>query len=163
MDIPPPSSRNLSLSPLLYLVKAFLSLTPPRWKPAIYDAIIGNRYRCSTPLYHDIFRLPFGLILKVVNKPGYVEADALRFVSTLRDIHVPRYIDSVSSQYKSYLTTWVEAHDLRHQLGSMRFQTRSYELRAICNASGGPIDDPRIPWVAQENLRAFSSSQDFAV
>lgn len=105
-------------------------------------------------MYHDIFRLPFGLVLKVVTKPSYVEADALRFVSTLRDIHVPRYIDSVSNQYKSYLlTTWVEgdcvgdvwddltasdkgrlAHDLRHQLGSMRLQTRSYELRAICNA-----------------------------
>ncbi|KAG2153910.1 protein kinase subdomain-containing protein PKL [Suillus clintonianus] len=124
-----------------------------------------------TPLYHDIFRLPFGLVLKVIKKPSYVEADALRFVSTLRDIHVPRYIDSVSNQYKSYLlTTWVEgdcagderlAHDLRSQLGSMRLQTRSYELRAICNASGGPVDDPRIPWVARENLRTFPSSQDF--
>ncbi|KAG2092518.1 protein kinase subdomain-containing protein PKL [Suillus discolor] len=181
LDSPPPSNRNLSLSPLLYLVKAFLSLTPPRWKPAIYDAIIGNRYMC-TSLYHDIFRLPFGLVLEVVKKPSYVEADALRFVSTLQDIHAPRYIDSVSSQYKSYLlTTWVEgdcvgdvwddltasdkerlAHDLRHQLSSMRLQTRSYELRAVCNAPGGPVDDPRIPWVARENLRMFPSSQDFA-
>jgi hypothetical protein len=181
VDIPSPSNHNLSLSPLLSLIKAFLSLTPPRWKPAIYDAIIGNRYMC-TPLYHDIFRLPFGLVLKVVRKPGYVEADALRFVSTLRDIHVPRYIDSASSQYKSYLlTTWVEgdcvsdvwddltasdmerlAHDLRHQLGSMRLQTQSHEPRTICNASGGPVNDPRIPWVARENPRTFLSSQDFA-
>jgi hypothetical protein len=108
VNIPPPLNRNLSLSPLLYLIKTFLSLTPPRWKPAIYDAIIGNRYMC-TRLYHDIFRLPFGLVLKVVGKASCVEADALRFVSTLRDIYVPRYIDSVSSQSKNYLlTTWVE-------------------------------------------------------
>lgn len=52
-------------------------------------------------MYHDIFRLPFGLVLKVVKKSSHVEADALRFATTLRDTHVPRYIDSVSSQYKA--------------------------------------------------------------
>jgi hypothetical protein len=179
VDIPLPPDR--SLSPLLHLVKAFLSLIPQRWKPAIYDAIIANRYVC-TPLHRTVFRLPFGLVLKNVRNPSPIEADALRFVSTLRDIHVPHCIDSVSCQDGGYLvTTWVEgdcvcdvwddltasdkerlAHDLRHQLGSMRHQTRTYEPRTICDASGGPIEDPRIPWVAGENLRTFPSSQAFA-
>jgi hypothetical protein len=170
VDIPSPSNHNLSLSPLLSLIKAFLSFTPLHWKPAIYDVIIGNHYMC-TPLYHDIFCLLFGLILKVMRKPGYVEADALHFVSTLQDIHIPHYIDNTSSQYKSYLlTTWVEgdcvsdvwddltvldmerlAHDLYHQLCSMRLQTQSHEPCTICNASGGPINDLHIPWVAWEN------------
>lgn len=105
------------------------------------------------PLYHTVFRLPFRLVFGAVGNRGYVEADGLRFAGTLQDIHVPRYIDSVSSQYRSYLlTTWVEgdcvsdvwdnltasdkeklAHDLRHQLGSMRRprQTRTYELRSF--------------------------------
>jgi hypothetical protein len=43
----------------------------------------------------------------------------------------------------------------------MRLQTQSYN-RVICNASGGPVNDPRIPWVAQENPRTFSSCQEFA-
>ncbi|KAG2745397.1 hypothetical protein P692DRAFT_20858560 [Suillus brevipes Sb2] len=179
VDIPPPSDR--SLSPLLQIVKTFLSLIPQRWKPAIYDAIIRNRYVC-TPLHYTVFRLPFGLVLKKVRTPNYVEADALRFAKTLRDIHVPHYIDSASGQDGGYLvTTWVEgdcvcdvwndltasdkerlAHDLRHQLGSMRRQTRTYEPRTICDASGGPVEDPRIPWVAQENPRTFPSSQAFA-
>ncbi|KAL6301758.1 hypothetical protein BKA93DRAFT_738227, partial [Sparassis latifolia] len=104
------------------------------------------------------------------------------FVNTLREIHIPQCIDAVSTQEKSYLlTTWVEgdcaadvwddltpldkqriAEDLRHQFGSMRLQTRCPNHRIICNASGGPIDDPRVPWVAQENLRTFSSCQQFA-
>lgn len=179
VDIPPPSDR--SMSPLLQIVKAFLSLIPQRWKPAIYDAIIRNRYVC-TPLHYTVFRLPFGLVLKKVRTPNYVEADALRFANTLRDIHVPHYIDSASGQDGGYLvTTWVEgdcvcdvwndltasdkerlAHDLRHQLGSMRRQTRTYEPRTICDASGGPVEDPRIPWVAQENPRTFPYSQAFA-
>ncbi|KAG1845780.1 hypothetical protein C8R48DRAFT_779785 [Suillus tomentosus] len=116
-------------------------------------------------MYHDIFRLPFGLVLKHLAR--YPRPS----------LHRQR-IEAV----KSYLlTTWVEgdcvgdvwddltasdkeklAYDLRHQLGSMRLQTRSYELRAICNASGGPVDDPRIPWVARENMRTFPPSQDFA-
>ncbi|KAF8532604.1 kinase-like domain-containing protein [Gautieria morchelliformis] len=111
----------------------------------------------------------------------YAEADALRFLRTVRDVHTPHLLDSVPTQDKHYLlTTWVEGdrmgqvwdeltpcdkekivNDLRHQLGSMRLQTRSTTV-LICNASGGSISDPRVPWVAREDPRTFSNHKEFA-
>lgn len=131
-----------------------------------------------------IFRLPFGLTLKIVRGGNTVEADALHFVGRLHGVHTPRLIDSVVSDNTSYLlTTWIDgqtmgevwdhlsasdqtaiASDLGDQLRAMRVQTVTVSRGAqlICNASSGPVSDPRIPWVAEENARTFSCPQAFA-
>ncbi|OBZ72607.1 hypothetical protein A0H81_07937 [Grifola frondosa] len=52
--------------------------------------------------------------------------------------------------------------DLREQFRALKLQTQSSSTHLICNASGGPVNDPRVPWVAQENPRTFARYQDFA-
>ena len=51
--------------------------------------------------------------------------------------------------------------ELYQQFSSLRSLTTS-KTHPICNAGGGPIDDPRIPWVAREDPRIFYSGPDFA-
>ncbi|KAH7883399.1 protein kinase subdomain-containing protein PKL [Phlebopus sp. FC_14] len=169
---------------LLRLLRILLCLVPSSWRISIYKAWIEN-HRITTALYHNVYRLPFGLVLKTGRKYPHVEADALRFVNTLSGIHAPYLIDAVFDGNTTFLlTNWIGGdcvtddhvwdamtvedwarleQQLRSQLGSMRRQTlMSHADQAICNASGGPIDDPRIPWVARENPRIFTSSRDFA-
>ncbi|KAF8073894.1 protein kinase subdomain-containing protein PKL [Lyophyllum atratum] len=166
------------------IIRMFLLIIPQRWKTHMYDAFAkaGPPFSTHVPSMRTIFRLPFGLVLKIVPGGGTVEADALRFVSRLHGVHTPYLIDSATSPTKSYLlTTWVEGQsvgaiwdrlsaferegivsDMGDQLRAMRRQTMSASTHLICNASFGPVDDPRIPWVARDNPRTFSSCKAFA-
>ncbi|RDB17070.1 hypothetical protein Hypma_001942 [Hypsizygus marmoreus] len=173
--------RPLSLA--VRVIKIFLFLLPQRLKTSMYDAFANDHSPLSTRIspVRTIFRLPFGLALKVVPGNNTVEADALRFIDSQHGIHTPLVVDSATSPNKSYLlTTWIEGQnvgeiwdtlsasdkagivsDLGDQFRVMRLQTWSPSHHLICNASGGPIDDPRVPWLA-ENPRTFSRCQSFA-
>jgi Choline/ethanolamine kinase len=177
---PAPWTRP-KLSLPLKLLKGFLALIPQRIKPLLYNIWARISVHIYSPVTPNVFHLPFGLALKIAPGPSHAEADALRFINTMPGVHTPHLLDSVPTQEKHYLlTTWVEGdcmadvwdeltlcdkekivNDLRHQLSQMRLQTRSSTAR-ICNASSGPIDDPRVPWIAREDPRTFSNHKEFA-
>ena len=46
------------------------------------------------------------------------------------------------------------ATELNQQFSNLRSLNIS-KTHPICNAGGGPINDPRIPWVAEEDPRIF--------
>ena len=174
--------RSASLSLHLRSLKALLLLIPPRWKPALYNYIVKFP-RISTEIHPTVYRLPPCLVLKITYSTTHVEAAALRFISSVKGIFAPHLIDEVSTQAECYLvTTWVEGDCVSHvwdrlspsdkqmivdDLSSQLQILRSYNMmsvaeQTICNAAGGPVNVPRIPWVARKNPRTFSTCQEFA-
>ncbi|CAA7269004.1 unnamed protein product [Cyclocybe aegerita] len=159
------------------LVKSLLRIFPKVLKPSLFEILIKTSSLFGKSPYHNIFRLPFNLVLKTSNH--LVEADALRFVGSLRGINAPALIDSFSAPQKTYiLSTWVEGdccadvwerltpldkekivEDMRSQYSALQQQT-STRHRTICNASGGAIQDPRVPWI-DDNPRTFPSYREF--
>ncbi|KAF8842342.1 protein kinase subdomain-containing protein PKL [Paxillus ammoniavirescens] len=160
-----------------------LRLIPTTWKASIYKACISSPRIATSPQF-NIYRLPFGLALKTRTDYPNVEAAALQFVNTLHGIHTPHFIDTAfDGEVTFLLTNWVEGdcvagevwermtsedwkrleEQLRLQFYSLRLQTQtSIKHQIICNASGGPIGDPRVPWVKYDNPRTFSSCQEFS-
>ncbi|KAG6876717.1 hypothetical protein C0993_000892 [Termitomyces sp. T159_Od127] len=111
------------------------------------------------------------------------EADALRFVNSLNHaVHCPHFIDAVlTDANKSYLvSTWIHgdvasevweslsSQDKAHLVGDLRDQFRRLRLQTsgphlICNASNGPVEDPRIPWFADTNPQTLATPQEFSM
>ncbi|KAF7798696.1 hypothetical protein EIP86_009920 [Pleurotus ostreatoroseus] len=162
------------------MIRAILPIIPAGIRVHIYKLcarVSGLIYGTVTG---NVFRLPFGLVLKVTF-PSSVESHALRFVNRISGVHTPLFIDSVRTAERSYMiSTWVEgqrlgdvwddmtiedkeqlASDLHQQFSTLRSHTMS-TTHPICNAAGGPIDDPRIPWVTQKAPRIFNSCPEFA-
>ena len=53
--------------------------------------------------------------------------------------------------------------DLSSQLQILRsYSIAPVAEQTICNAAGGPVNEPRIPWVMRKNPRMFSACQEFA-
>ncbi|KAF8908502.1 hypothetical protein CPB84DRAFT_1766786 [Gymnopilus junonius] len=174
------SSRRPPLFALI--LKRVLRIVPCSWRASVYQACTRNQH-IHTRITSRVFRLPFGLVLKTFSELP-VEADALKLVESLRGIHTPYLVDYTSLDSRGFLlTTWVEGEtlghawdrlsatdkqrvvvDLRSQFDQMRQQTISSppRPRMICNASDGPINDPRIPWVGEENAQTFQAPPQFA-
>lgn len=181
------NSPPQTLSMALRIIKFLLSLTPSSFKARLYDSLI-NTFICSRASpYHRVYRLPFGLVLKVTQRlrigTTNVEADALRFVNNLdHAVHCPQFIDAVlTDTNKTYLlSTWIhgdlaavvwddlssqdKAHligDLRERFCRLRLQTSGSHI--ICNASNAPVEDPRIPWFSDTNPQTLVTSQEFSM
>lgn len=162
------------------IIKAVLPIIPKGIRVRMYNICAKVSGRIYGTITWNIFRLPFGLVLKITSRPS-VEAHALRFVNGIDGVHAPLLIDAIRTDERSYLvSTWVEgqslgdvwddmtaedkeqlAVDLHQQFSTLRSRTMS-TTRPICNAAGGPIDDPRIPWVSQTSPRSFTFGPDFA-
>lgn len=109
-----------------------------------------------------------------------MEADALRFVGSLKGINAPVLIDSCSTPQRTYiLSTWIEGDccsdiwetltprdkemivkDMRSQYSALHQQTSTL-LHVICNASGCAVEDPRVPWMDEIPGAIFPSCQEF--
>ncbi|RPD64119.1 protein kinase subdomain-containing protein PKL [Lentinus tigrinus ALCF2SS1-7] len=158
-----------------------LFYVPRGLKPMLYETLCkfsslsGNQHH-----YRGIYRLPMNLVLKVSSDPTGNEAVALQFVEALDGVHAPKLIDCACTAMQTYLlTTWIEgdtvadvwgqltasdkAHlavQLRDQVSSLHEQTHTRAgQRSISLASGSPIIDPRVPWLA-DNPRIFTTSPD---
>ena len=141
--------------------------------------------KCKAPdVELNIYRLPFGLVLKVGNTPEVNnEACALKALKDLGAIiSHPSLFDCVPCQNskKSYMvSTWILGdcvsdvwdsltatdkirfeQDLREQCDALRSQTQTLE-HAIFSAAGGPVVDYRVPWLL-DNPREFRTCQEFA-
>jgi hypothetical protein len=130
-----------------------------------------------------VWRLPFGLVLKksTHDNPD-IEAAALQFLeaSKIAGVNFPHLVDHVSSTGLSFmLSTYISGidgsdawndlsqhdwprieGDLHDQLMSLRRQSSSSNHR-ICSATGGVIEDPRIPWVAEQKTEINSTEEFF--
>ncbi|KAJ7745689.1 protein kinase subdomain-containing protein PKL [Mycena metata] len=173
------ASSGFALSIPQTILRGILHLLPTRIKSFLYDLAARTSSTSGHQLYHNIFRLPFGLVLKTSQGPSPVEASALRLIASLRGINTPVLIDSVSTAHKTFLlTTWVAGdccsdiwddltpldkstivEQLRELLRAMREQTATLS-HPICNASGSAIEDPRVPWL-HKAPRVFSSCREF--
>ncbi|PSR71630.1 hypothetical protein PHLCEN_2v12483 [Hermanssonia centrifuga] len=167
------------LSLILRIFKASLALLPGGVRTFMYDMWTKTSPLIYGKIAPSVFRVPFGLVLKRCQGPT-VEAEALSFMNTLEGIHTPLLVDSVSEGDKNYLlSTWIEGqwlpiawddmtssdkerlvNDLKHQFDTLRSKTIS-TTHPICSAAGGPIIDPRLPWL-RENPRVFDRCQDFS-
>lgn len=170
----------MGIIPWHVVLRGALQLLPPKLKVVLYERAAKASAWFGYEPYVDIFRLPFGLILKVVSRPYNNEGRALELVQSIRGVNTPRLVDYIATSSRSYtLMTWMDgkclndiwdelkpsdmkliAHQLREQIGCMRQETISY-THAICNAVGGPISDPRIPWFQEDGPRVLSSTKEF--
>ncbi len=169
------------MQPLMGTLRRIFLCVPRALKPVLYDILCrlselsGNQHH-----YSGIYRLPFNLVLKVSGDLMANEAAALHFVASLHGIHTPILIDYCCTARKTYLlTTWIEgdcvaevwsqltttdkarlATQLREQLSHLHEQTiTDVRHRPIAFASGGPIIDPRVPWLA-DSPRIFTTPRD---
>lgn len=163
-----------------WIIMWILRLIPKQLKPQIYEFAKSWSERNGLNVYPRIYRLPFNLVLKTSVWGSSNEGAAMRFVESL-GVNSSRFIDHASGGPKAmYLvSTWVDgdccmsvwdqltAEDrsmivsqLRVQINLMREKTISSN-HAICNTEGNFVDDPRIPWVARETPKVFTSSQEF--
>lgn len=165
------------------ILRSIISLIPATLRVLFYRLWINVHRRLhGAELYCSVYRLSFGLVLKPLNRNGTsVEADALRVVNSLQGVHAPHLVDSVMAGTTNYmLSTWIEGQSvgeiwddlsptdkdllvsqLRVQFAALRSQAMS-TTHPICNASGGPIIDPRIPWFQDHDPRILTRSKDFA-
>ncbi|KAL4245086.1 Protein kinase-like domain superfamily protein [Abortiporus biennis] len=161
------------------LLRGALRITSQRLKLFLYEHAAKASVWFGYRPYVNIFRLPFGLVLKATPNPIPNEGKALEFIQSIRGVNAPRLIDYMATSSQSYvLMTWIDgecctdhmdelkpsdrerlAHQLREQITCMREQTRG-DGHAIGNALGGIIFDPRIPWL-QDDPRMLSSIREF--
>ncbi len=159
----------------IQVIETFLSLIPRCLKPVMFRIAV----RFGRRLYHNIIRIPFNLVLKVYSRMSLNEAHALQFVNSIHSVHAPHLLDYAADTERVYtLMTWIDGEciadiwdeltatdkdrivvELRTQLRAMHNQTTSRQ-RTIAFASGQPIWDPRVPWVAEEP-QIFHTCQDF--
>lgn len=144
---------------------------------------VGRRRKWNT-IHPQIYRLPFGLVLKASYNRTRNESAALRFLeeADIRGINIPFLIDSCGDpgeDGRSFMvSTFFEGDncggvaftasdgdrlvaDLQDQFLALRHQT-SLTDRPICNAAGLTIDDPRASWIAERNSDISSSERFFA-
>ncbi|KAA1477862.1 protein kinase subdomain-containing protein PKL [Dentipellis sp. KUC8613] len=163
------------------IIRFILEWLPTRFKAALFNLIIRISARCGFQLYHNIYRLPFGLVMKTTSDTNASEAHALRFIESIQGVHAPRLVAYASNAAKAYIImTWVEGDccsdiwdtltsadksrivaELRTQFRCLRNQTIN-RRRAICAASGAPISDPRVPWLREDSeARVIHSTREF--
>ncbi|PPQ92603.1 hypothetical protein CVT25_007296 [Psilocybe cyanescens] len=167
-----------SISWMQKLVKSLLSVFPKALKPHLFEMLVKTSSFIGWSPYHNIFCLPFKLVMKTTDRA--VEADALRFVASLRGIDAPTLIDFSSAPGKTYiLSTWIDGdcvsdiwerltlldkemivQDMKSQYSAMRQETSTRD-HVICSASGVSIEDPRVPWLEELPDATFSSSRQF--
>lgn len=158
-----------------------LYFVPQTLKPMLYEflcklsVLSGNQTH-----YSGIYRLPMNLVLKVSTDPTGNEAAALRFIKSIHGIQAPRLIDHACTARRTYLlTTWIQgdtvadiwgqltesdkaqlAAQLREQVSGLHEQTvTNASQHSISLASGDPIIDPRVPWLA-DDPRVFTTTRD---
>lgn len=161
-----------------------LRLIPTAFKPFLYEYAAKLSTRFGYRVTWMVCRLPFNLALKITSNHaiGVNEANAIRFVESLKGVHTQRLID-YASDFKTkkvyMLTTYISGDricdlwddltesdrsmlitQLRSQVCAMRKQTITYD-HVICDASGGVVDDPRIPWVIEDDPKIFTSPTEF--
>ncbi|KAI0342943.1 hypothetical protein BDW22DRAFT_1407426 [Trametopsis cervina] len=128
--------------------------------------MIGERrgWRMHTNVYH-------------ISKTAH--GCALRFLSTIQGVNTPIFLDAGTADTRSYvLSTYIEGvhcgiawdeftdtdearfvADMRDQFSALHAQTLSMN-HPICNAAGSFIDDPRIPWVGEDQID-ISTTEEF--
>ncbi|KLO11783.1 hypothetical protein SCHPADRAFT_452890 [Schizopora paradoxa] len=173
------------------LLKGILSVTPARWKLALYRFIYDLYLKFASDTRSRVVEMPyFGLALKRRSEDGkHNETDALRFVNTRLAglVEAPLWIDSVFllgvDQYTWNLMTHIQGDlvcDVWDQLteedkeklvqqlkiqvdpDAMHAATTSLS-RPISDVEGRPILDVRIPWMGQdEEAVVFESTKAFA-
>lgn len=163
------------------LASYILRLIFPSWRSRLYAFAIQRETKLGRALLDEkVARLPFGLVVKDCTNEGSVEADALRFLDGIRGVNAPLLLDHVSHAGKQFIVTPYVCGDvvgsvfdnfisqadrerlvldLRLQFEALAQQTVS-PGHAICNASGGPIVDPRIPWL-EDDGQVFRTPPEF--
>ncbi|KAK0197962.1 hypothetical protein F5146DRAFT_1017626, partial [Armillaria mellea] len=101
-----------------------------------------------------------------------IEASALQILHRMSGILHPvvfDHLESADGQRSYTVSTWSNltacyktrlVYDLQEQLHALRRDSEGPHV--ICNASGGPVNDYRVPWIEQENPRTFTDCREFA-
>lgn len=163
-----------------WTIMQILRIVPEFLKTRLYALLVGWCERKGRRIDRFVYRLPFDLLVKCVYSGAKNEALALRFVETL-GIDSARWIDYArADQYTHYtLMTYIhgdccrviwndltesDKHMLVVQLREIVHRMRELTMSSdhpICNLEGEVIRDPRIPWVARETPKVFTSSPEF--
>ncbi|KAL7285134.1 hypothetical protein ACG7TL_000226 [Trametes sanguinea] len=158
------------------IIRCFLRLVPVALKPTLFRWTAQASARCGFRLHHNIYRLPFNLILKTTSSPNPNEAHALRIVESVKGVQAPRVVDYAVGVPHSYiLMTRIEGdccndvfdelttsnkNRIIHELQTRLARVITHKRGAICAASEASISDPRIPWLREEP-RILRCSQFF--
>ncbi|KAI0761487.1 protein kinase subdomain-containing protein PKL [Trametes elegans] len=161
------------------IIRFLLRLVPAALKPTLFRWAAQASARCGLQLHHNIYCLPFNLILKPTLDVNLNEAQALHIVESVKDVQAPRLVSHAAGVPYSYtLMTRIEGDccndvfdeltasdktrlvlELQTQLAALR-QATANRRKTICGASEASISDPRIPWLCEEP-RVLRSSQEF--
>lgn len=163
-----------------WIIMWILRLVPSRFKLQLYNRAVEWCERNGREIRRSIYRLPFDLVLKITSWGGSNEAAALRFIESI-GINSARFIDHVSnSRDEDYiLMTYIPGDcccdvwddltasdkdmfvaQLHKTVNQLRDRTISHD-HPICNVEGKFIHDPRIPWVARNTPKVFTTSAEF--
>ncbi|KIM39640.1 hypothetical protein M413DRAFT_194449 [Hebeloma cylindrosporum] len=181
MDEPflPPVPR-IRLTLTQKLLHALLVNLPKFCRRTVYDFCLKICRKPYPPL--PIYRLPFGLVLKVGSTNGIKnEACALKLLQNFRGVNHPALFDYVPTRdpNKSYMvSTWISGDcildvwdslsdtdkgmvvkDLQGQCKALRHGTQTLD-RVISNAAGGGVADFRVPWIS-DKPRTFADCREF--
>ncbi|PPQ92608.1 hypothetical protein CVT25_007300 [Psilocybe cyanescens] len=108
-QVPSQSQPLPSISWSQKLIKFLLSIFPKTLKPHLFEMLVKASSFLGWSPFHNIFCLPFKLVVKTTDRA--VEADALRFVASLRGIDAPTLIDcciSAPGGTTYILSTWID-------------------------------------------------------
>ena len=83
----------MGIIPWHVVLRGALQLLPPKLKVVLYERAAKASAWFGCEPYVNIFRLPFGLILKVVSRPYNNEGRALELVQSIRGVNTPRLVD----------------------------------------------------------------------
>ena len=176
--LPPVPRTRLTLTQ--QLLRAVLVNLPIFCRRTVYDFCLKV---CRKPYPLPIYRLPFGLVLKVGSTNGIRnEACALKLLHTcVGGVSYPAFFDCVPSKNpkKSYMvSTWISGDcvldvwdslsdadremfekDLHDQCKALRYGTQTSN-HVISNAAGEAVSDFRVPWIS-DKPRTFADCQEF--